>query len=257
MDHVLATDDRRFWVAERQDEGRIVGFGSATMRADVWFLALLFVLPDEQGLGLGRELLARTLAGTSPLTIRATVTDSAQPISNAMYARIGIVPRVPVLHLLGPADDLLPLPALPADVTARPMNDAGPPAIDALGVIDREVLGYERAPDHAFFWRDGRRGFAYEDPAGRTIGYGYAAPSGRIGPIAALDETHVPAFVGHLLDEVPPADAASIWVAGSAGSTVAELLRAGFRMDGFPALLAWDRPFGSFERYVPATLALL
>jgi hypothetical protein len=34
-------------------------------------------------------------------------------------------------------------------------------------------------------------------------------------------------------------------------------LRAGLRIEGFPALLCWSRPFGGFERYLPASLALL
>jgi hypothetical protein len=35
------------------------------------------------------------------------------------------------------------------------------------------------------------------------------------------------------------------------------LLRAGLRMEGFPALMCWTRPYGRFERYLPAGLALL
>ena len=34
---------------------RIVGFVSATIRGDVWFLAMLFVHPEEQAAGLGRR----------------------------------------------------------------------------------------------------------------------------------------------------------------------------------------------------------
>jgi hypothetical protein len=35
------------------------------------------------------------------------------------------------------------------------------------------------------------------------------------------------------------------------------LLRAGFRIDGFPVLLCWDRPFAQFDRYVPISPGLL
>jgi hypothetical protein len=35
------------------------------------------------------------------------------------------------------------------------------------------------------------------------------------------------------------------------------LLRSGLRIEGFPALLCWTRPFGHFESYLPASLALL
>ncbi len=261
MDHLLSTDRSRFWVAERADEERIVGFGSATVRGPVWFLALLFVVPEEQGLGLGQTILERTLREATGAVrtggIRATVTDSAQPISHALYGRIGIVPRMPILHLLGSPDETGRLPALPHGVAARAVNDAGPFADDAIASLDREVLGYVRPDDHRFFWRDGRRGFLYEDGAGSAVAYGYVAPSGRVGPIAVRDERLLGPIIGHLVEAVPPADASGIWVPGAAGSTVSTLLEARYRIDGFPALLGWDRPFGSFDRYVPASLALL
>ena len=49
--HFLATDPGRFWVAV-QDPGpgeRIVGFGSAHIRGDTWFLSMLFVEPRLNG----------------------------------------------------------------------------------------------------------------------------------------------------------------------------------------------------------------
>ena len=61
---------------------------------------MLFVLPEHQGSGVGRELLARVLPA-DPEIARATATDSAQPISNALYATYGIVPRMPLLDLSG------------------------------------------------------------------------------------------------------------------------------------------------------------
>jgi len=276
--HLLETDPERFWVATRRaPEGeRIIGFGSATIRGDVWFLAMLFVLPEAQASGIGRALLARTFPdGVEPdqvgpslpaATVLGTVTDSAQPISNALYARCGIVPRLPIFHLVGRPqrpDALLPLPPgivpIPFDEIA-----AGPPdgpghrlLVDAVGEIDEALLGYERAADHRFARRDGRVGFLYRGPDGRPIGYGYSSAIGRVGPVAALEEPLLAPIVGHLLTSLEPRGASSLWVPGAAGESIRTLLRAGLRIEGFPALLCWSRPFGSFERYVPFSLALL
>ncbi len=63
--------------------------------------------------------------------------------------------------------------------------------------------------------------------------------------------------VGHLLGSVRPAGAFSAWVPGSASGAVPTLLEAGLRLEDFPALVCWDRPFADFERYVPITLAVL
>ena len=70
------------------------------MRERLWYLSMLFVLPGFQGAGLGRELLERLLP-TDPDIVRAVAADSAQPISNALYAKLGMVPRMPLLNLSG------------------------------------------------------------------------------------------------------------------------------------------------------------
>ena len=64
--HIRATDPDRFWVATRagrdgSDGKTIVGFTAATRRDDVSFLSMLFVRPGEQGAGVGRALLERSL----------------------------------------------------------------------------------------------------------------------------------------------------------------------------------------------------
>ena len=62
---------------------------------------------------------------------------------------------------------------------------------------------------------------------------------------------------GHLIGSVRPAGAFSAWIPGSASGALAALLEAGLRLEDFPALVCWDRPFADFERYVPITLAVL
>jgi GNAT superfamily N-acetyltransferase len=264
--HLLETDPDRFVVAERPP-GHIVGFGSASVRGDVWFLGMLFVDPSEQAGGIGRAMLARLLDGADGLAL-GTATDSAQPISNALYARAGIVPRVPCLNLVGrPAADHA-LPPLPPDVEPLPFADladgtdlAGdgrvPRAVlAAVGEIDRELLGYERPADHVWLAREDRLGWLFRS-AGRAVGYGYVSRVGRIGPVGALEAGLLAPMVGWLLDAHTPAGASSIWVPGTASTVVEALLQAGLRLEPFPALFCWTRPIADFERYVPISLALV
>jgi hypothetical protein len=56
---------------------------------------------------------------------------------------------------------------------------------------------------------------------------------------------------------VPAAGAYAIWIPGLAGDAIKPLLQAGFRIDGFPLLLCWNRPFGDSSRYVPISPGLL
>ena len=270
LDHLLATDPGRFWVATRPgpdhrpapgDVGaggeRIVGFGSATVRGDTWFLGMLFVDPGEQAAGIGRALLERVRADVDGLAL-GTATDSAQPISNALYARLGIVPRLPVLHLAGRVERPRALPGLPSGVEVVPFDAVGmDAALEAVDSIDMQLLGYVRRADHAWLGRDGRIGLLFRDDRGETTGYGYTTRVGRIGPVAALRSEDLAPLLGHLLGVVPPAGAQSLWVPGAAGATVATLLQAGFRLEPFPALLCWTRPFAPFDRYLPISLALI
>ena len=278
LGHLLATDPAGFWVAVAAEhaarpagaaaspgtpDGPVVAFVSALRREHVWFLSMLFVEPGHQERGLGRRLLAKVLAGSDDAT-HATCTDSVQPVSNALYSRFGIVPRVPVLELVGRMEH--PIPGLPDGVRAVPFDllragptdGAGPMRLAAaLERVDRGSLGYAHPQDHAYLGRQGRVGYLYEAGDGSVLGYGYASVVGRLGPVAVEDAGLMGPVLGHLLASVRPVGAFSAWIPGAAGAAVAALLAAGLQLEDFPALVCWDRPFADFERYVPITLAVL
>ncbi len=75
--------------------------------------------------------------------------------------------------------------------------------------------------------------------------------------MALLDETLTAPVLGHLMTVIRPRGATSAWVPGANDRAMVALLRAGLRIEGFPALLCWTRPFAQFDRYLPASLALL
>ena len=294
LDHLLATDGERFLVAVRppvpglpsRRPDRVVAFGVAAQREHVWYLSQLYVLPEEQGHGIGRSLLVQILpsieqapeaagpAGEGGLPagsrgelpnrrdgVLATCTDSAQPIATALYARFGIVPRMPVFNLVGTPAEPSRLPPLPADVVAVPIEVSGPAAAggldEVIAAIDRSVLGYAHPRDHAFLRSSGRTGFLYLTSGGDPLGYGYSSEAGRFGPVALLDETLTAPVLGHLMTEIRPRGATSAWIPGANDRAMVALLRTSLRIEGFPAQLCWTRPFGAFERYLPAGLALL
>lgn len=265
--HTLATDPDRFRVATRGDS--VVAFGSAVRRGPVWFLSMLFVDPDEQARGLGRRLLGELLdAGAGgqaePAAILATATDSAQPVSNGLYASLGIVPRMPLLNVIGrPREAWLP-PDLPGGITpARLTRDGGPgadlpPADEAeIRALDREVVGFEHPQDHAFAASERPALFAYRDASGRLQGYGYTSEVGRIGPIAVRDPALFRPVLGHLLTTVVPRGASAVWLGGAAGPAIELALESGMRFEDFPLLMCWSRPFADFARYVPISPGLI
>jgi GNAT superfamily N-acetyltransferase len=257
--HTLATDPSRFWVAiePRTDGNRVVAFGSAVLRGPVWFLSMLFVYPEAQGHGVGRALLERIRPPAADGIRLATATDAAQPVSNALYASLGIVPRMPLFNLVGrpwagwqppPLPGAVRVLRVTADLTGFPAER------DAL---DREVLGFDHPVDHAYAGGDGRHTFAYVDGDGALLGYGYAAEAGRVGPIAARDAALLAPILGHLLVAVEPRGASSTWLPGASDGALRTVLEAGLRIEGFPTILCWSAPFGDFSRYVPISPGLL
>ena len=267
--HLQATDPGRFVVAERDGlDGRpvIEAFVAAVVRSPLWFLSMLFVLPAAQGRGLGRRLIGAVAPRDEEgLSIRATATDSVQPISNGLYAALGIVPRVPMFRVVGRADRRDAIPALPPDVEVTTFAEIelegdgiGSSALAGeLNVLDREVLGFERPLDHAFIAAEGRQGFLFSDRAGAVRGYGYTSEAGRVGPVVVSDEELLGPVVGHLVTAIEPRGAFGVWVPGSAGQAIVPLLHAGFRIDDFPTMLCWDRPFADWSRALPISPGLL
>jgi GNAT superfamily N-acetyltransferase len=261
--HLRTTDPTTFLVAERDD--RIDAFVVAVRRETLWFLSMLFVRPGAQARGLGRRLLAAVSPGEDWSGARATATDSAQPISNGLYGSLGMVPRVPLLRLVGLPDRQHELPPLPDGIEAIRFDEVdggieGLPRaalLAELSALDRDAAGFDRAVDRSLLALEGRTGFLFRDRDGHVVGYGHAGESGRVGPVAVRDEELLGPVVGHLVRAVRPRGAFGIWAPGTAAGAIVPLLRAGFRIDGFPVLLCWDRPFGDFARSLPMSPGLL
>jgi len=265
--HLRSTDPDRFVVATVPETGgeRVVGFASAIVRERLWYLSMLFVLPEFQGAGLGRDLMAHVRPPDETM-VRAVATDSAQPISNALYAGDGIVPRTPLLSLTGLPRRPGAFGELPSGIVPLAFDEiaAGPPdgqghrlLVEAIDRLDRELLGVAHPLDHRFLRTESRRGWLYRGPDGTPVGYGYAGVAGRLGPVAVRDAALLGPVLGHLTSAVVPRGAFALWVGGDADQAIVPALRAGFRLDRFPVLLCWDRPFADFSRYLPISPGLL
>jgi GNAT superfamily N-acetyltransferase len=248
VEHLLSTDPASSIVAD--DHGRLVGFGVVMHRGSHAFLSFLFVEPRWQRRGLGRAIFAACLAAADGAVDVATCAEADQLVSTGLYAGLGLAPRLPIYLLRGGlSGDALPVP--PEGVRARLVE------ADAVASVDGELLGYVRPLDHAFWGRGERQGWMYVSDGGVLLGYGYAHPSGRVGPVAAVDPGYLPGFVGHLIRSTQVLEGRQLVVPGPCAAVMQPLLEAGMRMDGTPAIYCSATPAPAFDRYLPMSFALL
>ncbi len=211
-----------------EDGDGVAGFGGAWTRGDDWFLSSLFARPRAQARGVGSALLD---AVWGEARRRRTITDAVQPISNALYARRGLIPATPVLWFTG-------VPRL---------DERAEPADADLAAIDAAAYGFDRAVDHAYWSR----------AAARTTwggAYSYRFPGGDIGPVAGLTPA---AAARALAAELSRAEGpVRVRVPGSSRALVEVLLRAGLRLGGTPGLLLLSDGIAAPTALAPGGYAL-
>ncbi|MDL2334462.1 MAG: GNAT family N-acetyltransferase [Chloroflexota bacterium] len=241
--HIQATDPGRAWLAER--DGRVLGFAMSAQREELVFLAFLFIEPEEQSRGLGRELLERSMANA---TKTAVCILSIQPISAALYAKYGMVPRVPIYQIGGRPKK--PLPELPAGLSVGPLEVA------QAAALDRAVTGFAREQDHVA-WQSWERKLFGLFEGKRVVGYGYAQAAGRLSPVVVKRRELLLPLVSELMRQVETLEDWIINVPGPAAEVFSTLLNAGMQLQGPPAIFCAVEDHGiDHSRYLPSTFAL-
>ena len=168
-----------FWVAEKNSH--LVGFAYALRQPGCWYLVGFHVLPKHQGLGIGGQLIDRTLSIARPSDIRCCVTDAIQTVAKHLYKRIGILPWVPLLEWEGSIPENSPVTA--GDQKVCLAN--GP---SQLGHIDRTVLGLCRSREHKFWLQQPGVACGLLVSDNVPLGYVYVSDSGDVGPLAVTVE---------------------------------------------------------------------
>lgn len=271
FEHLVANDPGDAWVALPQGSEDIVGFAMANRRGDRWFLSFLFILESWQAGGLGRALLGRVLPQGDGWRL-GVCAEAAQPVSTALYARHGMVPRMPIYLLAGELRpgalafqrerlDATPYVLLDDDAPHEPGGGAplGEGMLRRLAALDRAITGTERPADHRFARATGRMGLLFHRPGDRedAFGYGYVQPSGRIGPVLVREPWMLTPALAELTDAVVPMAGWQAIVPGVAADALLPLLEGGLRIEGGPAVYGadWDGP--PFDRYLPMGFGLV
>ena len=237
----LASDAAEWWVAEDPATGQIAGYARSVERGGLFELSELFVHPERQSAGVGRNLLERAFPlGRGEVRAIIATTDVR---ALRRYHAAGTFVRFPIAALEGPPSADAPLdPGL--EVVEATADD-----IPTLRRIEAAVLEFERGDMFAWLLGD-RRGFLYRRD-GRDAGFAFAGKSG-VGPIAALepaDQAGILAHVERIAAEVGRKEVGfEVPMLNEVAMT--HLLARGFRMDTFFTFFLSSRPFGQFDRFI-------
>lgn len=172
--HLARTDPGGCWLAVDETSGMPVGAALSLRREGTWGLSTFAVLPEAQGRGVGRELLAAAmLYGRGCL--RGMICGSRDPRAAATYRQAGFALH-PAMRLSGRVDKS----RLPAPDGA--VHEGSAKHRDLMDSVARRTRGGAHGPDHDQLLRDYPL-LVVDDLAGS--GYCYLHPGGSVELLAA------------------------------------------------------------------------
>jgi ribosomal protein S18 acetylase RimI-like enzyme len=241
----LRDDPDGFWVAE--EAGQVVGFAFSWICGSFWFLSELFISPTHQGRGIGNELMRRTLqhAAKAKCMNRALITFTFNTVSQALYIRHGLVPRLPMYFMKATREKT---PALRrVELDAVPLEASH---LRALVDIDGQSLGIPREKHHKFLINDkGTRGFLL-CAAGDRVGYAYISSDGHIGPLAVTRPDYAgPAFRAAMTFALESGSPQLTAFLPGTSDALRVAIEHGMRVT-FPMVLMSTHEFGNWNQYL-------
>ena len=243
-------DPDGFWVAEA--DGEMLGCAFSWVADGLWFLAELFVVPGQQGRGIGQELLARTFehARKSRAVNRALITFTFNTVSQGVYIRHGLLPRLPVYMFSGEREKLR---TLPRDERLRYSTIENIAAHrELIARVDGSALGLSRARHHGFLLGNNAMTGVLLHAGDECAGYAYINTNGHVGPLAVAEPGLMRAAFLTALDLAADTGASQIsaFLPGVNDAALGIAVAHGMRIT-FPMVLVSERAFGDWSRYLP------
>jgi hypothetical protein len=220
------------------------GFGPmATLRPPV--------SPGHQGRGVGNELLARTFehARKAGATTKSLITFTFNVVSQGLYIRHGLLPRLPI-YFVSVARDVLMTRLQGDKLVSTPIQPTAS-HLKTLTQLDVGTLGISREKHHRYLLSDGTMKGIFLHDGGDCVGYAYVSATGHVGPVAVAQASGMGGAFRTALDlaAASGAEQVSAFLPGvSEGLTIA--VEHGMRIT-FPMVLVSTRDFGDWTRYLP------
>lgn len=246
----LRDDPAGLWVA--LDGEAIVGFAFSWVCDAFWFLAELFVEPGQQGRGIGDALLTRALdhAKAAGATNRALITFAFNTVSQGLYIRRGMYPRLPLYICTGARETAATYRG--GETLQHSPVEAYPLHLNMLASIDASALGMSRQKHHRYLLANPELRGHFLHRGDDCVGYVYVSNSGQIGPLALTQPDLMEAAFNTALQfaVAQPSQQVSAVLPGSNAAALDVATRHGLRI-AYPMVLVSAQPFGDWTRYLP------
>lgn len=238
-EHLTDTCDQ-YWLAEK-DTREPIGYARSIVRDNHRELIEFYVVPNNQSVGIGKELILRAFPNDTPH--RSII---ATPDFRAMsrYLKAGVYPFVTELYF----ERVPEIVHMETDLAIETPNDLHS-AVQTMGDIDLVILGHRRDKDHNFLMQDRTLYFYKRDS--RIVGYGYIEKD-YFGPFALLDNKDFPAVLAHAETLANALGARRVGFETPTINTIVIdfLLKRGYRLEGFMSSIMSNKPFGKLENYL-------
>jgi len=246
----LKDDPDGLWVAE--EGGELVGFAWSWACGDLWFLAQLFVDPSRQGQGIGNVLLERAMehARKSGAAHRALITFTFNRVSQGLYMRHGLFPKMPIYFFSAPRERVMQ--GLPETALRAVPIDGSAATLERLDAIDARAIGTPRNKHHRYLHDDPATDGVLLYAGNDCVGYCYTGSSGHVGPLAVTGPDRLrDAFAAGLrLAADRAAERVSAFLPGTGDGALSLAIDQGMRIT-FPMLLMASPGYGGWAQYLP------
>jgi GNAT superfamily N-acetyltransferase len=249
----------RFWETDGDTmycawkNGKMVGFAGAYVNGKQWYLAWLFVHPSLQDKGVGRKLLQKVWRDGKGMT-HALCTFAYNPQAVGLYSKFGMAPLCDLPWMKGDISRLKKLESTGLQVSDKPT------AADVRWIhqLETKIRGYAHR-DHWNVWLKNEPFQTYIfRKGGKRVGYSLITRKLVIAPLGVIDPKYMIEVMTEsikLLDKEAK-ERATIWCPTLNIPLYNFLIDVGFRIDEMDVFMS-DTPYPDWQRYVPATLALI
>ena len=230
------------WVAT-DDGGNLLGWARSIERDNHLQLTHFFVGSKQQGSGIGRGLLDRVF----PLNHgeQRSVIATTNPLALSLYQRYNVGFRGMAFSIYGQPTRR---PFI-SDLDVEVLDDTAA-SLRLISQLDREIMGYDRSIDLAFFLREQPAYVFRRD--GIAVAYLFGCNGNSAGPGATLDPDDLPVLMQQLEASACDVELEELWLSipAMAQQAVSWALNSGYKIDPFHEVLFAQQPTMKLDRYI-------